>query len=226
MTFAAALPALLGAGSSLLAGYLGRDEGKSSNQTITNKYEPTPFDKKKLELIDQLLASVNGNGPYSDLFKTDEAAFQKSFVEPAKSLYKNQIAPQIQQSYIASGQQRGTGMEDQLLRAGIDLDQLLNQNYLNYSQLGQDRMSQVLNSILGAQGPQGTTTQTMTSSTPGETNPWGKAFGGYLSGGGAADLYKAFTKDTNNSSTTANTGAPRAGFKNDFKLPEFDYYLR
>jgi hypothetical protein len=116
----------------------------------------TKIQRKKRKLIDQLLAGLEtGQGPYANLFAQDENAFQKSFVDPAKAIYKNQIAPQIQQSYLATGQQRGTGMEDQLLRAGVDLDQMLNQQYMNFQNQGKDRMSQMINSILGADaGPQ------------------------------------------------------------------------
>ena len=116
----------------------------------------TPMQGKQRELVDQLLASLKGSGPYSDMFNSNEATFNKSFRDPAMSMFKNQISPQIQQGYIASGQQRGTGMEDTLTRAGVDLDQLLNQQYAQYQQNAQGNRMNAMNTILsmGAGQPQ------------------------------------------------------------------------
>lgn len=114
--------------------------------------QETKMQKTQRKLVDQLLSSLNGNGPYSDLYNADENTFQKSFVEPAQSRFRNQIAPQIQQEYIASGQQRGTGLDDQLLRAGVDMDALLNQQMYNFQQDALNRKQGSINSILG-QGP-------------------------------------------------------------------------
>ena len=114
-----------------------------------SKNEPTPIQAQQKQLLDQLLSGLKGEGQFANLFSTDQAAFQKSFVDPAKQMFKGQIAPQIQQSYIASGQQRGTGMEDTLARAGVDLDQLLNQNFMNFQQNAQNRQTTAIGSILG-----------------------------------------------------------------------------
>jgi hypothetical protein len=165
------IAAAIGAGGSIGGGILSKSGQKE-----------TKLQKTKRNLIDQLIASLSGQGPYSDLFSTDEAAFKKSFIDPAKSTYKNQIAPQIQQSYIASGQQRGTAMEDQLLRAGVDLDQMLNQNYLTFQNQGKDRMANILNSILG---------QGSGAPAGAASNPTGQAIGGFLSSDAAKDLTKA-----------------------------------
>lgn len=132
--------ATIGALGSIGGGYLA---GQGS------KNKETKLQKQKRKLVDDLLASLKGDGPYSDLYKTDEGAFNKSFVEPAKAMFRNQIAPQIQQQYIASGQQRGTGLDDQLLRAGVDLDQLLNQSYLEFQNQGKNRMQSALSGALG-----------------------------------------------------------------------------
>jgi hypothetical protein len=112
--------------------------------------EESKIQRKKRKLIDQLLASLTGEGAYSDLFKADENAFQRSFVEPAQSSFRNQIAPQIQQQYIASGQQRGTGLDDTLTRAGVDLNSLLNQQFYQFQQDALNRKQGSINSILGA----------------------------------------------------------------------------
>lgn len=109
----------------------------------------TKLDKKKRNVIDQLMASLSGDGPYAGIFGFDEAAFDKSFVQPALSRFRNQVAPQIQQSYIASGQQRGTPIEDQLLRAGVEMDQMLNQNYLQFQNAAKDRAAGQFSNILG-----------------------------------------------------------------------------
>jgi hypothetical protein len=132
------IAALIQAAASIGGGMLSKPGNKETKQQ-----------KMSRKTADELLASMKGQGPYSDLFQMDEAAFNKSYVEPAKSRFKNQISPQIQQSYIATGQQRGTGLDDQLLRAGVDLDQMLNEQYMNFQEKGKDRMSNMLGSILG-----------------------------------------------------------------------------
>jgi hypothetical protein len=109
----------------------------------------TPIQKTQRELIDQLLASVKGKGPYSDLFNMDEAAFKKSYVDPSLSRFRNQIAPQIEQQYISSGQQRGTGLEDTLTRAGVDLNSILDQHYAEMKQGAMNRQASALSGILG-----------------------------------------------------------------------------
>ncbi len=112
--------------------------------------QETKLQKTQRNLIDQLLASLQGNGPYSDIFNADENTFQKSFVEPAQSRFRNQTAPQIQQQYIASGQQRGTGLDDTLTRAGVDMDAMLNQQMYQFQQDALNRKQNSINSILGA----------------------------------------------------------------------------
>lgn len=178
----------------------------------------TKIQRKKRKLIDQLLSGLEtGQGPYANLFASDEAAFQKSFVDPAKSIYKNQIAPQIQQSYLATGQQRGTGLEDQLLRAGVDLDQMLNQSYLTFQNQGKDRMAQMINSILGAEsGPQ-------PGLSTGEAAAQGGA--GFLSsdafGNTVKDIFKS--NEAPKPATPAAQGytPPRKGFEPNWRDVQF-----
>ncbi len=175
MTFGAEIwgPALLNAAGSIGGGLL-------SSQGAGKE---TRIQKRQRRLIDKLLGSLEGEGPYSDLFNSDEGAFQKSFVEPAQALFRNQIAPQIQQQSISGGQQRGTGLDDQLLRAGVDLDSMLNQQYYNFTQDAMNRKQGAMNSILG-----------LGSGAPNE-NTQGQnlmqSAGGYLS----SDAFKDFTKD-------------------------------
>jgi hypothetical protein len=133
------LPAAINAAAAVGSSILSRDKGKE-----------TKIQKQKRHLIDDLLNSLQGNGSFSGLFEGDYDSFQKSFVDPAKQLFNSQIAPQIQQSYIASGQQRGTGLDDTLTRAGVDLDQLLNQEFMKFQQGALDRKQNTINSILGS----------------------------------------------------------------------------
>lgn len=136
------IPALIQMGTSLYGGYKAGKAGAVG----------TEIQQKQKNLIDDLLASLKGEGSYSNLFNKDEEAFNKSYVEPAQSLFRNKIAPSIQQEFIATGQQRGTGLEDQLTRAGVDIDQLLNQQYGQFQQGKELNIQNIISQILG-QGP-------------------------------------------------------------------------
>lgn len=155
----------------------------------------TKTQKTQRKLIDQLIASLtSGEGPFADLFNMDENAFQKSFVDPARSMFNNQISPMIQQQYIASGQQRGTGLDDTLTRAGVDLDTMLNQQLMNYQQKALDRKQGTIDSILraGSGVAERSTGQDAAS-----------GFGGYLSSQGFADsTANLFKKPTPATDTT------------------------
>lgn len=172
MTFGAEIwgPALIGATGSIGNGLLGG----------SGVAKETKMEKKKRNLIDQLLSSLNGEGPYSDLYNTDQNSFNKSFVEPAQSMYRNQIAPQIQQQFISSGQQRGTGLDDSLTRAGIDLNSILNKHLFDFQQGGLDRKQNTINSILG--GGSGAPQQ------PSSSDVFNSSLSGYLSSDAFKDL--------------------------------------
>lgn len=171
----------------------------------------TRIQRKQRKLIDDLVLSLKGKGSYNDLFNMDEAAFQKSYVNPAKSMFNNQIAPQIQQNYIASGQQRNSGMEDQLLRAGVDLDQLLNQAYMQFQESGKNRKQSAMNSILGAGSGAANDPSTMQN--------LGQAASGYLSSDAFSNTISDFTKPRQQGGTgqapSPLSQPPRAGFKAD-----------
>lgn len=205
--------ALIGAGIGAAGSIAGGLLSKSGNQE-------TKMQRTQRKLIDELLSSLNGNGKYSDLFSTDENAFQKSFVDPAKSMFNNQIAPQIQQQYIASGQQRGTGLDDQLLRAGVDLDQLLNQNYLQFQNQGKDRMSNALNAAVGV-GPGAPNSMSNMDALK-------QSSAGYLSSPAFSDAISDLMKNNNQQQQVqfANPYAPppRKGFEQDnrYNFPQFD----
>jgi len=165
---AAWIPAAISAGASLGGAYLA-SRGKKE----------TKIQSQQRHLIDDLLNSLKGRGSYNDLFTASEEDFNRSFRDPAMARFRNQVTPQIQQGFIQSGQQRGTSLDDTLTRAGVDMDQLLNQHYMQYQQGAMDRRSGALNSILG-QGA-GAPRQM------GAGEALGQGIGGYLSQPGAKD---------------------------------------
>lgn len=197
MTFGAEIwgPALIQAGGSIASGWL-------SGQGAAGK--ETKMQRTKRKLIDRLLSSLEGKGPLADLYSTDENVFHKSFIEPAQAMFRNQIAPQIQQQYIASGQQRGTGLDDTLTRAGVDLDSMLNQYLYQFNQDAMNRKQSTINSILGSG-----------DGAPNETSGMQDLFSGlsgYLSSEGFANTASNIFKNN----TTANNQSPeRKGFEAD-----------
>lgn len=182
MTFGAEIwgPPLINAAGSITSGYM---QGRSGGQE-------TKMQKTKRKLLDELINSLNGEGAYSDLYKTDYDSFNKAFVEPAQAKFNNQIAPMIQQQYIASGQHRGTGLDDTLTRAGVDLDTLLNQHLMEYQQGAMNRKQSGINTGLSA-GDGGT--QNM---SPGQSAM--QATSGYFASDafskGVNDIFKAYTE--------------------------------
>lgn len=127
----------IGAGIGAIAGGIAGRKKQSRSQ------------RQKQQLIDQLIASLTGEGQYASLFSASPEDFEKGFAEPARARFRNQTAPQIQQQYIASGQQRSTGLEDTLTRAGVDMDQLINEHYLQYQQGKESNAMNAINQILG-----------------------------------------------------------------------------
>lgn len=197
MTFGAEIwgPALIQAAGSVGSGWLA-GRGQANKET--------KMQKTQRKLVDQLIASLTGQGAFSDLFNADEGAFQKSFVEPAQAMFRNQIAPQIQQQYIASGQQRGTGLDDTLTRAGVDLDSLLNQHMYQFQQDALNRKQGTINSILGA----GSGAQ----NSPTGTQDIMSGLSGYLSSQGFADTASNLFKKPVGSGAAE---PARKGFEND-----------
>ena len=193
MTFGAEIwgPPLIAAGASWLTG-----QGSAKKET--------KMERTKRKLVDKLLASLNGDGPYSDLFAADQDTFNKSFVEPAQAMFRNQIAPQIQQQYIASGQQRGTGLDDTLTRAGVDLDAMLNQHMYQFQQDALNRKQSSINSILGTGSGAQNETSGMQDILSGA--------GGYLSSSDFSDQFKDYFKKPVNTTATG-TDMPRKGFE-------------
>jgi len=184
-----------------IGGVAGGAIGGIAGGIFGKENKETPIQARQREMVDLLYSSVKGDGPFSNLFNVDEASFQKSFVDPMKQKFQSQIAPQIQQSYIASGQERGTGMEDALTRAGVDMDQLLNQYYSQQQQGAMNRQANTMGSMLGMQpGPQQTPTTGQAAM---------QGLGGYLQsdkfGQNLDDVLQSFQK--------------RKGFENDARGP-------
>lgn len=211
----ALLGAGISAGGSALGGIFGRQKKQPSPQWLTPP--ETDMDRTKKALIDDLLASVRGQGSYNDLFNMNDEAFQKSYVDPAKHIFNNQIAPQIQQQYIASGQQRGTGLDDSLARAGVDLDQMLNQQYYQFQNDAQNRKAGGINAILGAQGPQA---QLVNGQAPSQSAGSAalQGVGGYFGGGGydanLSNLLRQYAGKKYDSSGDGIDRPMRRGFEN------------
>ena len=195
---AAFIPAAISAAGSIGGGYLaGRGQ----------KQKESKMQKTQRHLVDQLIASLNGNGPYSDLYQSDENAFQKSFVEPAQKMFQNQIAPQIQQQYISSGQQRGTGLDDTLTRAGVDLDSMLNQYMYQSQQDVKNRKQGTINSILGSGSG--------APSSPSGGQDLMSSVGGYLSSNAFSNAVTDISKNYQSKSTNPfqSTAPQRKGFE-------------
>lgn len=200
----------IGAAGSIGGGILSRPGAQKESK----------IEKQRRKLIDDLIRSLSGDGKYSDLYNVDEAAFQKSYVDPAKFRFSNQIAPQIQQQYIQSGQQRGTGLDDQLLRAGVDLDQLLNSAYMEYIQQGLNRKQNTISNIMGVGG----------GAQPGMSTGSAaqQAAGGYLTSDAFGDAINSIfgsNKGQQQSQINNPYVAPaRKGYEQDsrYGLPSFD----
>lgn len=190
----------IGAAGSIASGYLaGRNSGKE-----------TKMQRTKRKLVDELLGSLSGQGQYANLFQGDDATFQKSIVEPSLTRFRNQVAPQIQQQFIQSGQQRGTGLEDQLTRAGVDLNSMLDEKYIDYQEKGKDRMTNMLNNILGV-GDGGT--QRM-----GSGQALGQAGAGYLSSSGFQESLKNIFPNQSAGPTPATTPQTPQGEVNHWDM--------
>lgn len=143
---AAAIPAVVSAAGSAASGYFASQGNKE-----------TKLQRQRRKLTDEFLASLrSGEGPFADLFSSSYEDFEKGFAEPARQRFRDRGAPQIQQQYIQSGLQRGTGLDDALARAGVDLEGQINQNFMAYQQGGLNRKQQLLQTALGGSeaGPQ------------------------------------------------------------------------
>lgn len=135
------ISALISAAGSIGGSLLGNQSPKESKTQ-----------KQQRKLIDQLISGLGGQGQFANLFETDPEAFKKAFEQPALAEFQNRTSPAIQQQFIASGLQRGTGLDDALTRAGVDMQSVLNKEYMNYLQSGLNRKQNIIGQILG-QGP-------------------------------------------------------------------------
>tara|TARA_R110000868_G_scaffold114392_1_gene306590 strand:+ start:252 stop:872 length:621 start_codon:yes stop_codon:yes gene_type:complete len=143
---AAALPAVISAAGSAASGYLAGQGNKE-----------TKLQRQRRKLLGDVIESVRtGKGDYADLFASSWEDFDKGFAEPARQRFRDRGAPQIQQQYIHSGMQRGTGLDDALARAGVDLEGQINSNYMQYQNSALNRKQNLLNTAMSGTeaGPQ------------------------------------------------------------------------
>lgn len=201
MTFGAETwgPPLLAAGASFLGG-----QGNAASET--------KMQKTQRKLIDKLLSSLSGDGEFSGLYDSSDDAFQKSFVEPAQARFRNQTAPQIQQQFIESGQQRGSGLDDSLLRAGVDMDSLLNQYAYQFENDAKNRQQNTMANILG-QGAGAPNQPSMGQNVM-------SGLSGYLAAPETSKQFAGYFKDKTTAPAATNA-PPRRGFApdwSDFKL--------
>ncbi|MDP2652184.1 MAG: hypothetical protein Q8O94_03540 [bacterium] len=110
----------------------------------------TSIQKQQRKTIDQILAGIQGQGPYANMFSVDRDLFKQTVEDPMMETFRNRGIPQIQQSYIASGQQRGTGMDDTLTRAGVDLQGMVSEQYGKYVNDAMNRRVSALGNVTGA----------------------------------------------------------------------------
>jgi len=201
----ALLSSAVSAGGSALGGLFGKKPATPKPQWLTPP--ETELGKTKKNLVDDLLASLKGNGSFNDLFNGNQEAFQKSFVDPAKNLFNNQIAPQIQQNAIYSGQQRGSGLDDTLARAGVNLDDMLNSHYAQFQQNAQNNQMNGISQILGQGEPQA---QLYTGGNRAQSSMSGigQGIAGFFGGGGAQNSIDNILRNTKG-------GKARTGFQND-----------
>lgn len=114
-----------------------------------NKPQETKMQATQRELIDQLIQGIRGQGPFADLFSSDQDTFNRSFLEPAKQMWSGQIAPSITEQFTASGHGGDTSLQDALARSGVDMDTLLNQQYGQFQQNAMNRQMSGIGGILG-----------------------------------------------------------------------------
>lgn len=116
---------------------------------------PTALQKQQRQTIDQILQGVQGQGPYASAFGGGGMdAFERGVVQPSLQRFENQIAPQIQQSFIAGGQAGGSGLQNALTQAGVNLNSLIDQQLINYMNNQQQAQRSGISSILNYSEPE------------------------------------------------------------------------
>ena len=243
LTTAALISGGLQALGSTAGGYM---QGRSAEKVAKRQHQmqrealkETKLQRTRRHLVDEVLRSLSGEGKYSELFKPNydnadlfdpsSEAFQKSFVQPALSKFKNQIAPAIQQQYVGTGQEGSSSLNDTLLRAGVDLDSMLNKYMYSFQENAKNRRQNAYEGALNRQGsaisnifglPAGAPhTPSYQGATGGDI--FSSAVGGTISSPEFAknisNVLDAYTKQQGNTSTAPptmpNYYPPRTGFK-------------
>jgi len=201
------LSAIIAAASAAVKGgvsYMGAKKERKEQEKLRRPYEQAQ--QRKENLISELLSSIEGEGKYSRFFQDDPETFQKSVVDPLKGTFQREIAPQIQQASIASGQQRSSSMEDQLTRAGVSLDEMINKAYMDFQGRGQQRAASTLSGIIGGAAPEPLKPMTQ----PGQ-ELLGSA-SGFLESDAFADWLGSFGKQADTKTTEDKTEETRPGY--------------
>jgi len=204
------LSSAVSAGGNILGGVL----GNPGNQE-------TRMQRTKRKLVDQLLDSLkNGGGAFGDLFNADEAAFNKGVRDPMMSNFRNNTAPQIQQQFIASGQQRGTGLEDTLTRAGVDMDSLINQHLMSFKDNAMNRKQNTINAILGMDSGAPNAMSAGQAAT--------QATGGFLSSDSFSNMVGQGINQFGNNTNNQNPAQPqRTGYTPESqRVPDYQFQNR
>lgn len=201
------IAALIAAAGSIGGGLLGSKGPKE-----------TAIEKQQRKAIDAILEGLQGSGPYASFFQADQDAFQKSIVDPARGRFEREIVPGITRAFAAQGVERGSGIENYLTRAGVDLNDRINAQYLDFTQGAQNRGLTALMNALGASP--GFRDQ-------GQRGAFPQALQGYLTSGAFQDsignILDAFTGG--GGKVAAPTGASKqldyTPVNNSRELPEF-----
>jgi len=138
----AIIAALINAAASIGSGVFGRERGSPL----------TDIQKNQNNIIELIMQAVRGEGPLAGLINADENAFQQSVANPLLNQFQNQTVPAIQQSFIKNRLQGGTGINDAIARSGINLQDMINKNLLDYQSSRENNLVNLLNAALKAQG--------------------------------------------------------------------------
>jgi len=208
----AVIAALISAMGSVAGGVLNRDQGSPLTQT----------QDKQNNIIDLIMQAIEGQGPLAGLVQGDEDAFKKSVSDPLMNQFNNQTAPNIQQSFIKNRLQGGTGLDDALARSGIDVQDNINSQFMNFQQQGNNNLINLLQNALGANANVATPGQSALQGGASELiNFLSKFDSSKLFGSGSGNNVDDLTGGLNRSGNKGNftgssTGLSRTGNKEDF----------
>ena len=139
------LSALFGLGSNKKGQGVLKNTLFGSPSSIDQVSTQTPGQRDLLNFLIQRAQSGQGG------FGFDEDFFDQSFTQPAINEFQNTTVPAIQQAAIASGQQRSSGLNDVLARAGTQLQGQLSGQRADLLNQALNRQLQAASTALGTQ---------------------------------------------------------------------------